>query len=126
MIHRLQIPEITPREFPAGRATRVFAGVAGLPAQRFAMGHSTVYPGGRVPLHRHANEEIYVILRGDGEMNVGGEIIPVREGSAVYLPPDVPHELRNTGGDNLLLMWVYAPATVVSHWAEESAKGGQE
>ncbi len=123
MIHRLRIPEVTPRQFPAGRSTRVLAGVAGLPAQRFAMGHSTVYPGGRVPLHQHANEEVYVILRGDGEMTVGGEHITVTEGSAVYLPPGVPHELRNTGGDDLMLMWVYAPATVVDHWAEEEREG---
>ncbi len=120
MIHHLKIPEVTPREFPAGRATRIFAGVAGLPVGQFAMGQSTLYPGGRVPLHHHGNEEVYVILRGSGEITVGSETIAVGTGSAVYLPPDVPHELRNTSAEDLILLWAYAPATVVDHWAEEA------
>lgn len=122
-MHRLNVADVPPREFPAGRATRIFAGVAGLPVRQFAMGQSTVYPGGAVPLHRHANEEVYLILRGEGEMTVGEEHLPVTAGTAVYLPPYVPHELRNTGGENLILLWVYAPATVVDHWAEEMREG---
>jgi mannose-6-phosphate isomerase-like protein (cupin superfamily) len=123
MIDHIRIPDVAPREFPAGRATRIFAGVAGLPVGRFAMGESTVYPGGGVPLHHHGNEEVYLILRGTGEMTVGGDTIAVSTGSAVYLPPHVPHGLRNTGGDDLILLWVYAPATVVDHWAEETREG---
>jgi mannose-6-phosphate isomerase-like protein (cupin superfamily) len=123
VIHHVRISEIAPREFPAGRATRVFAGVAGLPVQQFAAGQSTVYPGGGVPLHRHSNEEVYVILRGSGEMTVGEERVAVTAGSAVYLPPGTPHALRNTGGEDLILLWVYAPATVVDHWAEETREG---
>lgn len=123
MIHHLRVTEVQPREFPAGRATRIFAGVAGLPVRQFAMGHSTVYPGGGVPLHRHHNEEVYIILRGTGEMTVGDEELAISAGSAVYLPPNVPHALRNTGGEDLLVLWVYAPATVVDHWAEEAREG---
>lgn len=126
MIHHLRISEVTPREFPAGRATRIFAGVAGLPVRQFAMGHSTLYPGGGIPLHHHSNEEVYVILQGLGEMTVSGEILTVAAGSAVYLPPEVPHALRNTGGEELIVMWVYAPATVVDHWAEEIHQGRQQ
>jgi mannose-6-phosphate isomerase-like protein (cupin superfamily) len=123
VIHHVMIPEVAPREFPAGRATRIFAGVAGLPVQQFAAGQSTLYPGGGVPLHRHHNEEVYIILHGSGEMTVGDERITVSPGSAVYLPPGVPHALRNTGGEDLIVMWVYAPATVVDHWAEETREG---
>lgn len=123
MTHLVKIAEIVPREFPAGRATRVFAGLAGLPAAGFVMGHSTIYPGGGVPRHHHPNEEVYLILKGSGEMTVGEETAVVVEGTAVYLPPEVPHELRNTSREDLVVLWVYAPATVVSHWAEETHEG---
>ncbi|HET8679777.1 MAG TPA: dimethylsulfonioproprionate lyase family protein [bacterium] len=123
MIHRLQIADVAAREFPAGRATRVFAGISGLPAKRFVVGESTIFPRGAVPAHHHSNEEIYVILQGEGQMTVGDETFPVSAGSAVYLPPNIPHELHNTGEGNLVTIFVYAPATVVSHWAEEANEG---
>jgi mannose-6-phosphate isomerase-like protein (cupin superfamily) len=123
VIHHIRISEVSPREFPAGRATRVFAGISGLPAAGFVMGQSIVHPGGGIPLHHHPNEEVYVIIRGAGVMTVGAETLAVSEGSAVYLPPGVPHELRNVGSEALVLMFVYAPATVVDHWAEESREG---
>ncbi len=125
MIHKIQIDEIAPRVFPAGRATRIVAGVAGLPSGQFAMGHTTVYPGGSVPGHSHPNEEIYVVLQGEGQITVSGTTLEVEPGTAVYMPPGEEHELRNPGSSNLVFMWVYAPATVVSHWAEESG-GGEE
>ena len=39
--------------------------------------------------HRHqANEEIYIFVRGSGEFQVDGEIIPVAEGSIVSVAPN--------------------------------------
>src|SRR5439155_10773258 len=39
-------------------------------------------------LHSHReNEELYLFLGGEGEMLVDGEVIPVKEGSAVRVKP---------------------------------------
>lgn len=66
-----------------------------------------------------------MILEGEVQMMVEDRAFPVSVGSAIYLPPHGPHELRNTGPPNLVTLFVYAPATVVSHWAEESGEGGK-
>jgi len=115
----LHIAETPAERFPSGRETRRLAGVAGLPTTRFAMGHSMLDPGGAIPEHRHPNEEVYVVLSGTGSMAVGGDRQEVAAGACVFIPPESPHELRNTGNGPMAVLWVYAPATVVDHWAEE-------
>ncbi len=62
-------------------------------------------PAGKsVPFfHAHKeNEEVYIFLGGEGEMQVDGEIVPVREGSVVRIAPDGLRCMRNTGGEDLL------------------------
>ncbi len=122
---RIRVVDVEGWEFPAGRRTRVFAGVAGLPTRNFVMGQSQIYPGGGIPRHAHENEEVYLILKGRAHMTVGDETFEVSEGTAVYLPPNVPHGLTNAGEEDVLLLFVYSPATLVSHWSEERQKGGR-
>lgn len=47
-------------------------------------------------LHKHRqNEELYVFVRGQGEMLVDGEVVPVREGTVVRVAPDGARAWRN-------------------------------
>jgi mannose-6-phosphate isomerase-like protein (cupin superfamily) len=119
----IRILETPAERFPSGRETRRLAGVAGLPSTLFAVGHSTLDPDGAIPEHRHPNEEVYLILSGSGTMAVGDEREEVAEGACVFIPPDSPHALRNTGREPMAVLWVYAPATVVDHWAAERSGG---
>jgi quercetin dioxygenase-like cupin family protein len=45
-----------------------------------------------VPLHRHHNEQITYILSGALEFHLEGEVVVVREGEVLMIPPNVPHE----------------------------------
>jgi mannose-6-phosphate isomerase-like protein (cupin superfamily) len=48
--------------------------------------------------HEHEDiEEVYYVLRGQGEVRIGKEGRSVSEGDAIYLPPRKTHTLRNTG-----------------------------
>lgn len=65
-----------------------------------------VPPGKRAfPLHNHhANEEMFFILEGQGELRVGTQTWPVRQGDFIANPPGGPeaaHQLRNTGSGPL-------------------------
>ncbi len=55
------------------------------------------------PLHNHrVNEEMFLVLEGDGELRVGEETWPVRVGDFIACPPGGPetaHQLKNTSGD---------------------------
>jgi mannose-6-phosphate isomerase-like protein (cupin superfamily) len=74
-------------------------------------------PGSQQPLHAHpAQEQVYVIVRGQGQMLVAGEVHEVSEGTLVFVPPATPHAIRNDGQDLL----VYVSATAPPFGAEIS------
>ena len=67
--------------------------------------HVLIPPEGRhvEELHIHPDaEELVVITRGRGTMNLGGAIQAVSTGDVVYIAPSVEHELRNVDSDELL------------------------
>ena len=121
-MNKINVMDIAGTEYPAGRKARVVIGPNGIfRAQNFVQGYSVVYPGGGVPEHTHPQEECYTIVAGSGEMTVGGETCPVRGGDYVYIPSGVPHSLKNCGTQDMIMMFVYAPAGIVEHWQQESA-----
>ena len=74
--------------------------------QRSSRQASTSYlPGKRAcPYHlHHAQEEMFVILEGTGTLRVAGEMLPVKAGDVVVIPPgrDYPHQLINTSSQVL-------------------------
>jgi uncharacterized cupin superfamily protein len=79
------------------RCARVSAGTA---ATRLGAGIDILAPGMRgCPYHfHHAQEEMFVILAGEGTLRVAGELLPVRAGDVICIPPgpDYPHQLINT------------------------------
>lgn len=57
-----------------------------------------VQPGVAIEPHQHVDvEEVYYILEGKGEVEIGEERRPVSQGDAIYLPPRKTHTLKNTG-----------------------------
>lgn len=116
----VRLADVAGEEFPAGRKTRILVGAGGpLQARHFVQGYVAIHPGGCVPAHAHPQEEVYLILSGRGAMRVGDDARAVQGVTAVYIPPGVEHELRNTGDEELVMVFTYAPAGVVSHWEEE-------
>lgn len=122
MIQKINTYEdIEGTEYPAGRRTRVLVGVdSPLQAQNYVVGTSMVHPGGGVPEHAHETEETYLILSGEGVMIINGKEIPVKADDVIYLPPMQKHELKNTGTAEMKTVFVYSPAVVVDHWAQEA------
>ncbi len=60
---------------------------------------NTVPEGFKVPFnHKHKqNEEVYIILKGEGIITVDGTRINVKEGSAVKVLPEASRTIENTG-----------------------------
>ena len=67
------LAEIPGRTYPARRRTQnLVGGASPIQAKNFSMGCVTLEPhGGQVPWHNQEQEEIYLILEGDGEMCLG-------------------------------------------------------
>ncbi|MBM4308331.1 MAG: cupin domain-containing protein [Deltaproteobacteria bacterium] len=117
----VKLDEVEGMTFPAGRTTRVLTGQNLLNTKNFTTGYVVIQPKGRIPLHAHSNEEIYIFLKGTGKMRVGSKEEIVESVSAVYIEPHAEHLLQNTGDDEMIMIFVYSPAGMANHWSEEMA-----
>ena len=72
----------------------------GLAARKLGAGFDILAAGMRsCPYHYHlAQEEMFVILEGEGALRVAGQMLPVRTGDVVVIPPgpEYPHQFINT------------------------------
>ena len=72
----------------------------GTAAQKLGIGIDIVPPGKRAcPYHfHHAQEEMFVVLRGEGHLRVAGEMVPIGAGDVIFVPPgpEYPHQIVNT------------------------------
>jgi len=72
----------------------------GMVAKKLGAGFDILAPGKRsCPYHYHlAQEEMFVVLQGTGTLRVAGEMLPVRAGDVVVIPPgpEYPHQFINT------------------------------
>jgi uncharacterized cupin superfamily protein len=73
----------------------------GTAAKKLGAGFDILEPGKiGCPYHYHlAQEEMFVILEGEGTLRVADERVPVRAGDVIVIPPgpEFPHHLINTG-----------------------------
>lgn len=69
-------------------------------AKKLGAGYDELAPGKRgCPYHYHlAQEEMFVILEGEGTLRVAGQMVPVRQGDVVVIPPgpEYPRQFINT------------------------------
>jgi uncharacterized cupin superfamily protein len=77
--------------------TRLASGTA---AQKLGASIDIVAPGKcSCPYHFHyAQEEMFVILDGEGTLRVAGELLPIRGGDVIFIPPgpQYPHQIVNS------------------------------
>jgi quercetin dioxygenase-like cupin family protein len=66
-------------------------------APGFAMRLFEIAPGGRTPLHTHANEHEVFVLEGEGWVWREGKDVPLKPGNAVFVPGGERHCFTNTG-----------------------------
>jgi uncharacterized cupin superfamily protein len=75
-------------------------------AQKLGYNITAVPPGkSAFPLHNHhANEEMFFVLQGSGEVRIGEAIYPIRTGDVIACPPggrERAHKITNTGAEEL-------------------------
>ena len=74
----------------------------GTAASKLGASFDIVAPGQlSCPYHfHHAQEEMFVILQGEGTLRVAGERLPIRAGDVITIPagPDSPPHIINTSG----------------------------
>jgi len=85
-------------------------------AQKLGYNITAVPPGkSAFPLHNHhVNEEMFFVLQGSGEVQIGANRFPIRPGDFIACPPGGPdkaHKIFNTGTDELRYLSVSTKQT---------------
>ena len=80
-------------------------------SDRLLVGLNAFEPGQEHKLHAHAGmDKVYYVLAGRGVFLLDGSEEPMEAGMMLIAPEDVPHGIRNTGTDRLLVLAILAPS----------------
>jgi ribulose-bisphosphate carboxylase large chain len=61
----------------------------------FQVRYFEIAPGGYSSLEHHRHEHVVMVLRGRGEVRLGGEVHQLSFGDVVYVAPQEVHQFRN-------------------------------
>jgi mannose-6-phosphate isomerase-like protein (cupin superfamily) len=75
-----------------------------------SLAEATLEPDQATQRHYHRqSEEIYLVTKGSGSLEVDGDTRRVRPGDAVLIPPGAWHTLENDGTSELTILCMCAP-----------------
>ena len=74
-----------------------------------AAGFTILPPGGKSEVHGHSEGEMFFVCSGTGLIRVGAEEGKLIPDTAVWGPPQVPHQLINNGSEILKILWILCP-----------------
>jgi mannose-6-phosphate isomerase-like protein (cupin superfamily) len=79
-------------------------------SERLLVGLNSFEPGQEHALHAHAGmDKLYVVASGRGVFLLEGEELPMGPGDLLVAPEGVPHGIRNTGDERLVVIAALAP-----------------
>ena len=78
-----------------------------------------VPPGKRLGNHTDTAEETQFFVSGEGELLLADGSHPVRAGDVIVLTEGTPHDLHNTGTEDLRVIGFFAAPSVSQHWTSE-------
>jgi len=110
--HLFLIDDINVIQRGGGVTTTPLATHFSVPEAKFTTGMS-VYPVGKgAPLHVHNCDEQVTLLEGVGEVEIDGEVTPLKQYDSTYIPANKTHAFRNTGNVPMRILWIYASMRV--------------
>ncbi len=80
-------------------------------SDRLMVGLNAFEPGQEHALHAHQGmDKVYQVLSGTGVFVLAGREIAMQAGVLMVAPEGVPHGIRNTGSERLVVLAILAPA----------------
>ena len=71
-------------------------------------------PGQTTAMHKHPlEEEMFYVIEGTANMNIGGEEGRFSAGEVVKLPANIMHDLRNLEDKRLVIMFTKSPRKIL-------------
>ena len=102
-----------------GRALAVKASPMKGNSEHIVVGVAALPPGFSTKAHSHSAEEVAVVLRGRGDVDIDGVSHPVSSGSVLLAPADSVHVTNcHPDSEPLVVLWFYAPPGSEARWVE--------
>ena len=87
-------------------------------SDNLAFGTQRVPTGAGIPIHRHfLMDEAFYILEGSGTFILNDVRHPIEKGGTIFIPKNAWHGFENPGQE-LLLLWIVAPAGLEGFFRE--------
>ena len=78
---------------------------------RLLVGLNSFEPGQAHALHAHAGQDkVYHVIEGEGVFLLEGRELSMHQGDLLVAPEGVPHGIRNTSENRLIVLAILAPA----------------
>lgn len=79
-------------------------------SSRLLVGLNAFEPGQSHALHaHHGMDKVYTVVSGEGLFLLESGDVPMRAGDLLVAPDGVPHGVRNTGTERLIVLAILAP-----------------
>ncbi|HEX2224405.1 MAG TPA: cupin domain-containing protein [Thermoanaerobaculia bacterium] len=80
-------------------------------SERLLVGLNAFEPGQEHKLHAHTGmDKVYSVVSGSGLFLLEGREEPMEAGMLLIAPEGIPHGIRNTGTERLLVLAILAPS----------------
>lgn len=85
---------------------------------------NNVPQGFKIPFnHKHKqNEEVYIFIKGEGELTIDNTVLKVKDGSVVKISPDASRTLANTSDDTLQFICIQAKSNSLEQFGLDDAE----
>ena len=77
------------------------------PGMKFVFRKRALKPGSGIGYHEQKEDEVYYVLSGKGVMTIDDKPFDVAPGTAILTRPGSSHGLRQTGGEDLVILIAY-------------------
>lgn len=105
--HDVDVAKPEPGTHNGGGETIGYSFFDKTPGLKFVFRKRALKPGAGIGYHEQKEDEVYYVLSGTGVMTLDGKPFDVGPGTAVLTRPGSSHSLRQTGGEDLVIMIVY-------------------
>lgn len=105
--HEKEVAVNQPGPHDGGGSTTAYNYFAKAKESRLVFRKRALHPGSSIGYHLQADNEIYYIVSGKGEMKMNGKTFSVNAGDAILTLPGSSHSLTPTGSEDLVVIINY-------------------
>lgn len=109
-LNNLELTEFTGKDDPGQHCYATFPMLGAHGTQSTATVYFELDPGDTLGRHTDSAEELLLILKGDVEVEVGGETGTLSKGEIALVPKMVPHNLMNKGKTKARVLGIFGGA----------------